>query len=58
MVVYMDDIHDAAHKQQYNYEPTIDIHFLQTYIHTYIHTNKHPRIARLFEHPSHSCFAT
>ena len=42
----MDDIHDTAHKQQYNCftEPTIDnLEFLRTYIYT--HTNKHPRIA-------------
>ena len=45
----MDDIHDAVHKQQYNYvslNPQSTIrNLLQTYIHTYIHTNKHPRIA-------------
>ena len=38
-----DDIHDAAHKQQYNYvslNPQLIIqNFLWTYIHTYIHTS-------------------
>ena len=38
MVVYMDDIHDAVHKQQYNYEPTIDNPEFFADIHTYIHT--------------------
>ena len=40
----MDDIHDAAHKQQYNYvslNPQSGI----CCRHIYIHTNKHPRIA-------------
>ena len=45
----MDDIHDAAHKQQYSYvslnpQSTIQNFCGHIYIHTYIHTNKHPRI--------------
>ena len=43
----MDDIHDAARKQQQLCftEPTIDNPEFFAHIYTYIHTNKHPRIA-------------